>query len=242
MAKTDGILKLSAPIGADVLNVTDCISGNMRLIDAYATKLDGDIGNKDTLTTTNKTVVGAINEVNGFKSTVLDTLEEVAANTQVHKPAGALALKQANINLTNELVAKETKIANLQAQVARLNTDLSNTTNALTRATSELTSISNNMVAWNNPTFANGLAQNGHCFWRRFGNLVTFHFCVQNVPTGRFEMLYGMPGAVATSIFAFHTVYGAGNGCLIIDTNGTCVLDAVTSRANSSVDGSYICV
>lgn len=149
MAKTDGILKLSAPIGADVLNVTDCISGNMRLIDAYATKLDGDIGNKDTLTTTNKTVVGAINEVNVFKSTVLDTLEEVAANTQVHKPAGALALKQANINLTNELVAKETKIANLQAQVARLNTDLSNTN-------ASLSGISNRPYVLEHGTNVNG--------------------------------------------------------------------------------------
>lgn len=95
---------------------------------------------------------------------------------------------------------------------------------------------------YNTPIFANkDMYSNGLSYWRKVGKTVTFHFSVQGVGTGGYKMITGLPGAVGSAIFPFMTVYGVGNGALIIDTSGTGSLSEVKLNVNSVVSGSYIC-
>lgn len=70
-------------------SVKDQLSGDV------AGNLQNQIGNLEDLTTTNKgSLVEAINEVNEKEVDVLDTKEEIEANTDSGKVAGALAVKE----------------------------------------------------------------------------------------------------------------------------------------------------
>lgn len=81
-------------------SVKDQLSGDV------AGNLQNQIGNLEDLTTTNKgSLVEAINEVNEKEVDVLDTKEEIEANTDSGKVAGALAVKEMVGEVSASLVA-----------------------------------------------------------------------------------------------------------------------------------------
>ena len=81
----------------------DTIKG--QLGEDAAGNLQNQIGNLDDLTTSAKDdLVTAVNEVNAKEPDVLDTMEEINANTDPGKSAGALAVKELNRDLQSYTV------------------------------------------------------------------------------------------------------------------------------------------
>ena len=79
----------------------DTIKG--QLGEDAAGNLQNQIGNLDDLTTSAKNdLVTAVNEVNAKEPDVLDTMEEINANTDPGKPAGSLAVKELSRDLSNK--------------------------------------------------------------------------------------------------------------------------------------------
>lgn len=99
--------------------------------------------------------------------------------------------------------------------------------------------------AYNIPSFQNGWAVNGGCFYQRIGNLGIICCSIRNGTVSSGIKIMQMPGIMnpATDALApcINVSSGTVNGYVLINTNGEVTLNSVSSNASVVFTLMYRC-